>query len=73
MLWFEGTAEMRMATAAYGQSTTALDSSMTQWEALTAAGGGGVLQANQTLTSPNYGVEYHVWPAAAAAACAPPR
>jgi hypothetical protein len=68
VLWFEGTAEMRMATAAYGQSTTALDASMTQWEALTAAGGGGVLQSNQTLTSPSYGVEYHVWPAAAAAA-----
>jgi hypothetical protein len=67
VLWFEGTAEMRMASAAYGQSTTALDASIAQWEALTAPGGG-VLQANQTLTSPAYGVEYHVWPAAAAAA-----
>jgi hypothetical protein len=67
VLWFEGTAEMRMAAAAYGQSTAALDASMTQWEALTAAtGGGGVLQSNQTITSPSYGVEYHVWPAAAA-------
>ena len=68
VLWFEGTAEMRMAAAAYGQSTSELDASMTQWEALTAAGAGGVLQSNQTLSSPNYGVEYHVWPAAAAAA-----
>ncbi|MGA2165807.1 MAG: hypothetical protein ABSH36_15250, partial [Solirubrobacteraceae bacterium] len=66
VLWFEGTAEMRMAAATYGQSTTALDASMSEWEALTPAGG--VLQSNQTLTSSSYGVEYHVWPAAAAAA-----
>jgi hypothetical protein len=66
VLWFEGTAEMRMAASAYGQSTTALDASMSEWEALTPAAG--VLQSNQTLTSPSYGVEYHVWPAAAAAA-----
>jgi len=68
VLWFEGTAEMRMADAAYGQSTTTLDQSMAQWEALTPKSGGAPLQSNQTLTSPAYGVEYHVWPAAAAAA-----
>jgi hypothetical protein len=68
VLWFEGTAEMRMAAAAYGQSTTALDESMAQWEAVTKKGSGAPLQSNQTLTSPAYGVEYHVWPAAAAAA-----
>jgi hypothetical protein len=69
VLWFEGTAEMRMANAAYGQSTTTLDASMAQWEELTQKSGG-ALQSNQTLTSPAYGVEYHVWPAAAAAAWA---
>jgi hypothetical protein len=69
VLWFEGTAEMRMATAAYGQSTSALDASMTQWEALTLKSGG-VLQSNKTVADPAYGVEYHVWPAAAAAAWA---
>jgi hypothetical protein len=68
VLWFEGTAEMRMANAAYGLSTTALDASMAQWEALTASSSGAPLQSNQTITSPAYGVEYHVWPAAAAAA-----
>jgi hypothetical protein len=68
VLWFEGTAEMRMATAAYGQSTTALDQSMAQWQAVTKKSNDAPLQANQTLTSLAYGVEYHVWPAAAPAA-----
>jgi hypothetical protein len=68
VLWFEGTAEMRMANTTYGLSTTALDASMVQWEALTASSSGAPLQSNQTITIPAYGVEYHVWPAAAAAA-----
>ncbi len=68
VLWFEGTAEMRMANAAFRQSTTALDHSMTQWQALTPASGGAPLQSDQTFTSTPYGVEYHVWPAAAGAA-----
>jgi hypothetical protein len=67
VLWFEGTAEMRMASAGYGQSTSELDASMTQWEALTLSSGG-VLQSDKTVNDPTYGVEYHVWPAAAAAA-----
>ncbi len=67
VLWFEGTAEMRMAAAAYGQSTSALDASMTEWESLTLAGGG-VLQSDKTVNDPTYGEEYHVWPAAAPAA-----
>lgn len=68
VLWFEGTAEMRDALATLGQSTTALDQSMAQWQAITSANSGAPLQANRTLTSTAYGVEYHVWPAAAAAA-----
>jgi hypothetical protein len=68
VLWFEGTAEMRLVSALYGQSTTTLDQSMTQWEALTQSESGAPLQADQTLTSPTYGEEYHVWPAASAAA-----
>lgn len=68
VLWFEGTAEMRMATAAYAQNTSALDQSMSRWESITAANAGAPLQADQTVTSAAYGVEYHVWPAAAAAA-----
>jgi hypothetical protein len=67
VLWFEGTAEMRMATAAYGQSTSELDASMTQWEALTLKSGG-VLQSDKTVNDLAYGEEYHVWPAAAPAA-----
>jgi hypothetical protein len=68
VLWFEGTAEMRMASAAYAQSTAALDQSMAQWEALSPQSDDAPLQSNQTIISPAYGVEYHVWPAAAAAA-----
>ncbi len=68
VLWFEGTAQMRMAAAVYGQSTTTLDQSMTLWEAVTKKGNDAPLQSDRTLTSPAYGVEYHVWPAAAAAA-----
>jgi hypothetical protein len=70
VLWFEGSAEMRMASAAYGQSTAALDQSMAQWEALSPQSDGAPLQSNQTISNPAYGVEYHVWPAAAAAAWA---
>jgi len=68
VLWFEGTAEMRDALALLGQSTTALDQSITRWEAITQANAGAPLQANRTIASTAYGVEYHVWPAAAAAA-----
>jgi hypothetical protein len=74
VLWFEGTAEMRLATALYGQSTSAPEESMTRWEALTQSEDGAPLQSDQTVNDPAYGVEYHVWPAAAAAAWViPPR
>jgi hypothetical protein len=68
VLWFEGTAEMRSALAATGQSTSVLAASMTQWQAITQADSGAPLQASSAVTSIPYNVEYHVWPAAAAAA-----
>ena len=68
VLWFEGTAEMRLATAPYGQSTSTLEESMSRWEALTQSEDGAPLQSDQTVNDSAYGVEYHVWPAAAAAA-----
>ena len=58
---------MRSALAMLGQSTTTLDASMSQWQAVTSTNAGAPLQANRTVTNAAYGVEYHVWPAAAAA------
>jgi hypothetical protein len=66
VLWAEGTDEMRLAEAALGDNTSALDASIANWAAIT--GGGGTLQVDQTLTSSAYGVQYHVWPAAVATA-----
>ncbi len=62
VLWAEGTDEMRLAEAALGQNTTSLDTDIASWAAITS---GGTLQADQTLTSGAYGVQYNVWPAAA--------
>jgi hypothetical protein len=67
VLWFEGSAEMRLARAALGQDTGALDKSMDQWAHLTPGSAGAPLQANETLTNRDWDIEYHVWPAAAAA------
>jgi hypothetical protein len=69
VLWFEGTAQMRAAEAAVGVSTTTLDTSMRRWRRITASAGGPPLEADRTVTAPAFG-EYHVWPAAAAAAWA---
>jgi hypothetical protein len=63
VLWFEGTPEMRMAEAALGQSTSDVDTQISAWTAVTQSSGGAPLQADKTLTSVAYGVEYHVWPA----------
>jgi hypothetical protein len=68
VLWFEGTLQMRIAQAASGQDTSALDQSIARWIALTAPQGDGPLQADRAVTSTTYGIEYHVWPAAAPAA-----
>lgn len=64
--WAEGSGEMRLAQAALGQDTRVLDKSIASWLAITK--GAGALQADQTVTSEAYGVEYHVWPASTAAA-----
>ena len=64
--WAEGSGEMRLAQAALGQDTRVLDASLASWLAITK--GAGALQADQTVTSDAYGVEYHVWPASTAAA-----
>lgn len=71
VIWFEGTAEVRAATAVNGRSTTTLDNESKKWREVTAAGGSTApLQSNETILEgrDELDVEYHVWPAAAAAA-----
>ena len=65
-LWTEGSAEMLLAQASLGQSTTVLSNSLNSIAAITPTTA--PLQADQTVTSTAYGAEYHVWPAAAAGA-----
>lgn len=70
VIWFEGTAEVRAATAVTGGSVTALDAESKRWRDVTADGASTApLQSNETVTETkaDLGVEYHVWPAAAAA------
>jgi hypothetical protein len=69
VLWFEGTAQMRAAEAAVGVSTSGLDASMRAWRRITSRSGNAPLMADSTIDAGGYG-EYHVWPAAAAAAWA---
>jgi hypothetical protein len=64
---FDGTPMLRMLTAALGQSTTTLDSWISSWRAV-AGTSVGPLQSDQTSANTAFGVEYHVWPSAAAAA-----
>jgi hypothetical protein len=64
--WAEASGEMRLAAAALGQDTRGLDESIAEWAAITK--GAGPLQADRTVKSDSYGVEYHVWPASTAAA-----
>jgi hypothetical protein len=68
VLWPEGTAELRLAAATLGQPTGALDADLDAFASITPAAGGALLQADQTTFNAAYGVEYHVWPAAAPAA-----
>jgi hypothetical protein len=68
VLWAEGSGQMRLAKAALGQDTSALDRSIANWAAITSGQGQGPLQADRTDTGNADGVEYHVWPAVAAAA-----
>ena len=69
VLWFEGTAQMRAAEAAVGASTATLDAGMRAWRRITSRAGHAPLMADGTVDAGGYG-EYHVWPAAAAAAWA---
>lgn len=69
VLWFEGTAQMRAAEAAVGAPAGGLDASMRAWERITSRSGDAPLMADRTVDAGGYG-EYHVWPAAAAAAWA---
>ena len=55
---------MRLATAALGQDTGALDKSIAEWAAITPKQG--PLQADRTVTRDSFA--YHVWPASTAAA-----
>jgi hypothetical protein len=64
--WAEASGEMRLAKAALGQDTGALDTSIAEWAAITH--GAGVLQADRTVKSDATGVDFHVWPASTAAA-----
>ena len=64
VLWAEGAGQMRLATAALGLDTGALDKSIAAWAAITK--GQGPLQADRKLTTGDY--EYHPWPASTAAA-----
>jgi hypothetical protein len=65
VLWMEGTLQIRMARAAAGVSTAAIDESATRWSQL---GTGGMLpQADRDLVG-NPAGDYHTWPAAAPAA-----
>lgn len=66
VLWTEGSAEMQLAQASVGESTSALRASLTAIAAVTPSDA--PLQADKTVTSVAYGEEYHVWPAAAAGA-----
>jgi hypothetical protein len=68
VLWAEGSGEMRVAEGAVGSDTSALEKSIAAWAAITAGAKQGPLQADRTVTSQAFGVEYHVWPAAGAAA-----
>ena len=73
MIWYEGTSQVRAATAVTGGSTTGLDAEAKKWRDVTAKNAGSApLQANETITETrkDFDVEYHVWPATVAAAWA---
>jgi hypothetical protein len=67
VLWFEGTAEMRLVSTFLGASTERLDADMSEWWAVTRKQGLAPLGADRTVTNNRYN-EYHVWPTAAAGA-----
>jgi len=65
VLWTEGTLQMRMARAALGLSTAAIDDSAERWTRMAASGL--PPHADRDLAG-NPAGDYHTWPAAAAAA-----
>ena len=67
VLWFEGTAEMRLISRFLGDDTSALDESMNAWWDVTRKQGLAPLGADRTITRNPYN-QYHVWPTAAAGA-----
>jgi hypothetical protein len=66
LIWTEGSAEMLVAAAGLGQSTSTLAASLQALAAVTPGEAPG--EANQTVTSNPYEEEFHVWPSAAAGA-----
>jgi hypothetical protein len=66
VMWTEGSAEMVLADAAAGQSSTALNTSLLAIAGLTPTSG--PLMADRTVTNVTYSAEFHVWPSAAAGA-----
>jgi hypothetical protein len=66
VMWTEGSAEMVLADAAAGQSSTALNTSLLAIAGLTPTSG--PLMADRTVTNLTYSAEFHVWPSAAAGA-----
>jgi hypothetical protein len=66
VMWTEGSAEMVLANAAAGQSSTTLNNSLLGIAALTPTSG--PLMADRTVTNVAYSAEFHVWPSAAAGA-----
>jgi hypothetical protein len=68
VLWAEGSGEMRVAEGAIGSDTGALEKNIAAWTAITSGSNQGTLQADRTVVSQAFGLEYHVWPAASAAA-----
>ena len=69
VLWFEGTAEMRLVGSFLGESTDMLDKSMNAWWDVTRKQGLAPLGADKTVIDYSYN-QYHVWPTAAAGAWA---
>jgi len=66
LIWTEGSAEMLIAAADLGQSTSTLASALSAIAQVSP--GEAPVMANETLTSARYEEEYHVWPSAAAGA-----
>jgi hypothetical protein len=70
IIWFEGTAQVRLAEAALGRDTSEVDKQMEAFASVTVPNGDAPLQSNATVDNPAYGVEFHVWPASNSAAWA---